>query len=133
MRIRTKEPRMVLAGDIGGTNSRLMLFYSDRHQCRSVIEKHFPSKNYPNLRMILREFLQGRGKIVSACFGVAGPVASGVVKATNLPWLIDLRSVRNELATPKVEIINDLVANAYGIFMLKKRDFQILNSGKVNQ
>ena len=133
MRGRAKQPRMVLAGDIGGTNSRLMLFNSDRHSCRSVVEKNFYSKNYPSLEMILREFLQGKEKIASACFGVAGPVTSGVIKATNLPWLIDLRSVRNELATPKVEVINDLVANAYGIFMLKKRDFQILNSGKVKE
>ena len=101
MTVRTKEPRMVLAGDIGGTNSRLMLFYSDRHQCRSVIEKNFYSKNYPNLRMILREFLQGKEKIASACFGVAGPVASGVVKATNLPWLIDLRTSSKRTGDPE--------------------------------
>jgi glucokinase len=82
--------------------------------------------------MILREFLRGQ-KIVSACFGVAGPVTSGIVKATNLPWLIDIRSLQKELSLRKVEIINDLVANAYGIFILKKSHFQVLNTGKIRK
>jgi glucokinase len=127
-----EEPRVVLAGDIGGTNSRLGLFRVGHPRCRLIVEKTFLSKNYPGLEMILREFLRGQ-KIVSACFGVAGPATSGIVKATNLPWLIDIRSLQKELSLRKVEIINDLVANAYGVFMLKKNDFQILNTGKIRK
>lgn len=129
VRTKTKSSLVVLAGDIGGTNSRLGLFRADHHPCRLIFEKTFLSKNYSGLQAILREFLRGQ-KIASACFGVAGPVTRGIVKATNLPWLIDIRSVQKELSLRKVEIINDLVANAYGICMLKKSHFQVLNTGK---
>ena len=133
MRARTKQPQMVLAGDIGGTNSRLMLFCAGSRSCRPVVDETYRSRDYSDLRIILREFLRGKEKIASACFGVAGPVTGGVVRATNLPWLIDLRAIRRELATSNVEIINDLVANAYGTFMLKEDDFQVLNPGKARK
>jgi glucokinase len=128
-----EDPRIVLAGDIGGTNSRLGLFRVGHSQCRLIFEKTFLSKNYTGLEVILGEFLTGQKRIASACFGVAGPVTSGIVKATNLPWLIDIRSLQKGLSLRRLEIINDLVANAYGIFMLKKNDFQVLNTGKIRR
>jgi glucokinase len=128
-----EEPRIVLAGDIGGTNSRLGIFRVDHSQCRLIFEKTFLSKNYPSLEMIFGEFLRGQKRIASACLGVAGPVTSGRVKATNLPWLIAVRSLQKELSLRRVEIINDLVANAYGIFTLKKSDVQILNTGRIRK
>lgn len=131
--IKKKAPRMVLAGDIGGTKTRLTVFCFEHQQCRLTIEKTFHSKDYPSLEVILREFLRGQEKIASACFGIAGPVTSGIVKTTNLPWVIDIQSIQKELSVRKVEIINDLVANAYGIFMLKKRDLQTVNAGKVKK
>ena len=51
--------------------------------------------------------------------------------ATNLPWWIDIQSLRKVLPFEEVEVINDLVANAYGISALKKGDFEILNLGKI--
>lgn len=124
---------MVLAGDIGGTKTRLTVFCLEQQQCRLTIEKTFHSKDYPSLEVILREFLRGQEKIASACFGIAGPVTSGIVKTTNLPWVIDIQSIQKELSVKKVEIINDLVANAYGIFLLKKRDFDVLNTGEMKK
>lgn len=131
--IKTKAPRMVLAGDIGGTKTRLTVFCLEQQQCRLTVEKTFHSKDYPSLEVILREFLRGQEKIASACFGIAGPVTSGIVKTTNLPWVIDIQSIQKELSVKKVEIINDLVANAYGIFLLKKRDFDVLNTGEMKK
>ena len=127
---KVEEPRIVLAGDMGGTNSRLGLFRVGHRRCCLMVEKTFLSKNYPGLEMILREFLRGQKKIASACFGVAGPVTSGIVRATNLPWMIDIRSLQKELSLRRLEMINDLVANAYGLFMLKNSDFQVLHTGK---
>ena len=123
----------MLAGDIGGTHSRLMLFCVDHQQCRMTIEKSFPSKSYPGLEAILRDFLRGHETVDSACFGVAGPVISGIIRATNLPWVIDIHSIQKTLSTQKVEIINDLVANAYGIRMLGNKDFLVLNRGRIKK
>jgi hypothetical protein len=80
--------------------------------------------------MMVREFLQGEKKIASACFGVAGPVIEGKVKATNLPWVIHEDSLKKDLGIKKAALINDLTANGYGIPLLKKKAFETLNAGK---
>lgn len=123
-------PKQVLAGDIGGTKSRLGLFGIAGDTLQLQFEKTYLSKNYNGLERILKDFLNGEEKIDSACFGVAGPVTSRIVRMTNLPWRIHLDSLPKKLSTQKVEVINDLVANAYGITMLRNEDFHTLNTGE---
>jgi glucokinase len=120
---------LILAGDVGGTNTRLGLFEVARGRFHLLIEGTFLSKNYKGLENIVLEFLRGRRGIAAACFGVAGPVTQEVVIATNLPWWIDIQSFQKVLSFKKMEVINDLVANAYGISVLNKRDFETLNVG----
>jgi len=124
---------LILAGDVGGTNTRLGLFEVNRGRLRLLLEKTFLSKNYKGLENILKDFLKGKKGIAAACFGVAGPVTQEVVIATNLPWWIDIQSLQKALSLKKMEVINDLVANAYGISVLMKRDFETLNVGKVKK
>ncbi|MCJ7784088.1 MAG: glucokinase, partial [Desulfobacterales bacterium] len=124
---------LVLAGDVGGTNTRLGLFEVNRGHLRLLFERTFLSKNYKGLENILKDFLRGKKGIAAACFGVAGPVTQEVVIATNLPWWIDIQSLRKVLPFKKIEVINDLVADAYGISVLNKRDFETLNVGKVKK
>ncbi len=126
---RAKDDHPMLAGDIGGTHSRLALFRVGERSYRFIAEKTFSNKDYSGLEIILRQFLQGQ-KVISACFGVAGPVTGRTIKITNLQWAINVGSIEKELSVRKLEVINDLVANAYGISMLKKKDFEILNRGK---
>jgi len=129
----TKETNTLLAGDIGGTKTRLGLFSVSRGRYRLLLEKTFQSPHYKGLEIIVKEFLGGEKKIASACFGVAGPVISGIAKATNLPWVVNGKSFQTELGFEKIGLINDLVANAYGISLLKKNDFEILNAGKIRK
>jgi len=121
---------MILAGDIGGTKTRFGLFQISHGRLYLTFEQTFFSKNYPNLEAILRDFLKDHKEIDSACFGIAGPVIEDRVVITNLPWHLDLRSLQRELSIGNVALINDLVANAYGIDVLKKGDFALLNTGK---
>jgi glucokinase len=65
-----------------------------------------------------------------ACFGVPGPVVRGTVIATNLPWKITERSLKRLLSVSHLSLLNDLVAHAYGIALLKSRDFVVLNQGR---
>jgi glucokinase len=125
--------QLILAGDVGGTNTRLGLFEITRGRFRPLSEKTYLSKNYKGLENILVNFLKGQREIVAACFGVAGPVTEEVIVATNLPWWIDIQSLQKLLSLKKVEVINDLVANAYGISVLKKGDFEILNAGRIRK
>ena len=121
--------KVVLAGDVGGTKTRLGLFSISKDKYHLLFEKTFPSKQYKGLEIMVKEFL-GDNRIASACFGVAGPVSNKRVRTTNLPWVIDTKTLQKILGLQKVELINDLVANAYGISALNKRDFETLNTGK---
>jgi glucokinase len=124
---------MILAGDIGGTNSRLALFELNGNSLNLVVEKTFPSRRYPNLEAIIREFRSAHPqKITHACFGVAGPVKHGRCEATNLPWVVDAQVLASELGLATVGLINDLEANALGIAVLQPADFVTLNPGDPN-
>jgi glucokinase len=93
-------------------------------------EKTYSSKKYKGLENILVNFLRDQRVIAAACFGIAGPVTEKVIVATNLPWWVDIQSLQKALFLKNVEVINDLVANAYGISALEKSDFETLNAGK---
>ena len=84
-------PRTVLAGDIGGTNTRLALFRGTRLHFHRIVEETFPGRDYQRLEEVLRDFLKEKMEIKAVCFGVAGPVNDGKVTATNLPWHLDCR------------------------------------------
>lgn len=117
----------ILAGDIGGTNTRLALF-DDQGRCYREMQK-FPSKKFSTLLEIIQLFLQGQ-EIERACFGIAGPVEGRICRATNLPWIVDADQIEKHSSIEKVYLINDLLANAYGLNALKKEDFFTVNSGE---
>jgi glucokinase len=124
------QPLRILAGDIGGTKTRLGLFRSHKKGLNLISEKTFASGEYKNLEDILTDFIGGDRDISSACFGIAGPLVGPIIsRTTNLPWIIHKTSIQKKFFLPKLAIINDLVANAYGISLLNNRDFAILNKG----
>lgn len=117
---------MILAGDIGGTHTRLALFEKGK---RLVMEK-FSSQDYSSLAEIVEEFSKTHGKKVkAACFGVAGPIRGGKCEATNLAWIVDAKRLAKVLNLSKVALLNDLEANAYGIRVLKKEELLELHRG----
>lgn len=118
---------MILAGDIGGTNTRLAIFDVKRKKVR---ETKFKSADYPSLAKVVLEFLaEDAVKPEKAVFGIAGPIKNGRCQATNLPWIIDAKELSSLTKIPAVYLINDLEANAYGIRALKENEFYVLNKG----
>ncbi len=122
---------MILAGDIGGTKTHLALF-EEKEERKWVIDTKYPSAQYDSLLSIVKQFLSDHPncEIERSCFGVAGPVQDGKCKATNLPWIVDASEIAKESSIPKVFLINDLEANAFGINTLKEDEFYVLNEGK---
>lgn len=122
---------MILAGDIGGTKTQLALYHYDGQTGLVPIAKaNYPSRAYPTLEEIVTAFLQGRNdEIESACLGIAGPVRGHRVEATNLHWVIDGLSLAPKIGVPRVHLINDLEANAWGIAALRDADFVTVNKG----
>jgi glucokinase len=124
---------MILAGDLGGTSTRLAFFTVEDGRLNLVVEKDYSSRAHQELNEIVREFVaHHRLAIEYACFGIAGPVQHGRVETPNLPWVVDQETISRELRIESVWLINDLLANTYGIQVLEEKDFAVLNAGSPN-
>jgi glucokinase len=120
---------MILAGDIGGTHTRLGIFNPAATPLAPLRAYVYASRDFPGLAEIALDFLaQGKEKINLCCLGVAGPVVDGKASPTNLPWNVDAAQISNALGA-RTLLINDLEANAYGIGALGPDDFAILQKG----
>jgi glucokinase len=124
---------MILAGDIGATNSRLAFFSERGGRLEFVVEATYPSQDHANLETIVQQFVSAHNlPIDMACFGIAGPVRHGRSDTTNLPWDVDAEELARALRLRTVGLLNDLEAHAYGIAMLAPEDFVVLNQGAAN-
>ncbi len=118
---------MLLAGDIGGTKTSLAL-YTHETGLTPQAQATFKSATYPSLEAVAADFLARADVSVDrAAFGVAGPVIDGQSMATNLPWVIQETTLREELGLPEVKLLNDLEATAYGLPHLAPSDLFVLN------
>ena len=121
---------MILAGDIGGTSVRLAYFERKQGQLVPIAEEIKHARDYPSLAAAVVDFRKKQKLAVTgACFGVAGPVTGRVVKASNLPWVIDAAAVEASTGIRNVHLINDLEANAWGLAELSGADFELLTPG----
>jgi glucokinase len=118
------EPTMrILAGDIGGTNTRLSLWTRDGDAAPVPIGEPSKYKNagFPSLDAILDRYLAdaaiNRDGVTDACFGIAGPVDGRQVRLTNIAhWpVVNADTIAEKLAiadTKRVNLINDMPAHA---------------------
>lgn len=120
---------MILAGDIGGTNTRIALFEEeDGGTLKMTLERVYPSREYKGLEDIVTVFFGGRKESIDcACFGVAGPVVQGQVSTPNLAWVVNAAQLARQAGIEAVWLINDLQAHASGIDDLAVKDFVALN------
>jgi glucokinase len=120
----------VLAGDIGGTKTRLALVEVKGTQANITREREFVSADYASFDELLAEFMSNAGEIHSAAFGVAGPVHNDTVQTTNLPWRIEAEALRKRFGFASCHLLNDLEATAYGLPALQADDVFTLHAGK---
>lgn len=117
-------PIRVLAGDIGGTKTRLAVFEATGTALKTVTEQTYRSQEYASLRKIIQSFREQYSfSVEAACFGIAGPVRHNEVDTTNLPWHISATEISERFAIAQVALLNDLEANAWGIRALSAEDF----------
>jgi glucokinase len=128
----------VLAGDIGGTHSRLCIMETDGRHHQTLIAGRYPSVDFDGLSAILRRFiadLAGHRRELPgrACLAVAGPVEAGPdgesARVTNLPWTISAAALVAEFGFRDVRLINDFQAVGYGIDGLSPGDLAVLQAG----
>jgi len=138
--------QLVLAADCGGTNTRLMLYIVD--PAEPILEKHappgrllkevkYPNVLYKSLDAIIQTFLRDEcqcgteiGIPVVAVLAVAGVVANNTVRYTNLDWVVSGYELQRTLQIPRVEVINDFVAQGYGALTLTDDEVICANDAK---
>ena len=123
---------MIIAGDIGGTKTNVALFEPREGGLdEPVVYDSYPSNGYDSLESILEHFISAhRPRLTHACFGVAGPVQDGFVATSNLAWDVRAQSLKDVLRLPRVKLINDLEAAAYGVGCLRPSQIYTLHEGR---
>jgi glucokinase len=122
---------MLMAGDIGGTKTRLALVSPEAGPRQFVAEQEFHSADYKGLPPVVEAFLaKTGGQATSACFDVAGPVIDGRARLTNLAWDLDETGLCTDLGLKRVTLLNDLNAIAHAIPHLKPEEWVDINPGK---
>lgn len=118
---------LVLAGDIGGTNTNLGLVGIKAGKFTLILECVFSSLSLNGLQEPILETLKiaksKRADLAPShcCISAAGPVANNYCKMTNLDWEIDGNALSKGVGIP-VLVINDFLAISYGIPTLDVND-----------
>lgn len=120
-----------IAGDIGGTTSRLAWVTGeaeDVRQCR--FEREYPSAAFATADDLVRQFISDARLPVSPdglLLALPGPMQAQHVALTNLDWVLDAADMGASLGISKIRFINDFQAAAAGVAMLGADDVAVLN------
>ena len=120
---RTTYDVLVLAGDIGGTNTNLALIGKKGGTFTLLLDRHYRTKEEPSLIEPLGRFIEEAGrehpgmKPELCCISGAGPVVEGRINLTNAPWAIEAKAIESAFSLP-TSLINDFTAVSYGVILL---------------
>jgi glucokinase len=120
---------MIVAGDVGGTKTAVALFEAAGAQVQVVRQAIYPSTEFGSLEQILASFLASGPPVrpTAGCFGLPGAVIEGKVTTTNLPWTVEESRLAAALGVPRLRLLNDLEATAYGMLFLQPGELASLN------
>jgi len=139
-----------LCGDLGGTNARLMLVETqgglvlpsgkseltadEEHQTmqqeKILKSKTYRSADYNHLTDVIVVFMKEcpPGPKPEVCvLAVAGPVRDNSCHVTNLNWFLKGSHMAETLKMKQVVLLNDFVANGYGLLALDQKSIVPLN------
>jgi glucokinase len=132
-RLPDSRPTRILAGDIGGTHSRLAIYSHEAGGLELLHQQIYPSSEHSGLLDVLAVFLENHDNVDAACIGLPAPIHSGLVyPLPNLEWEIDREQVLQVVGTDRVALINDVVASAAGIQGLSDDNVTCLHPGNAD-
>jgi len=120
---RTSYDAVILAGDIGGTNTNLALIGKKGGTFTLLMDRHYRTKEEPSLVEPLGRFLEEAARAHKGlraelcCISGAGPVENERIALTNAPWAIDAKAIVSAFSIPTT-LINDFMAVSYGVILL---------------
>jgi glucokinase len=112
----------ILAGDIGGTHTRLALTQLDGASVRIEKVERVQNAGRSGVDALLADFLaqvaKCGGRIDACCLAVAGPTDGRTAQFTNLPWRIDASALSERFGLP-FRLVNDFAAVGWGLNALQ--------------
>lgn len=130
---------MLLAGDIGGTKTTLVLFMAEGSSLKPRFRLRVGTREFSSPVELVENFLKRAheggidvGDLRMAAFACAGAVIDDRVVTNNLPWVVEAAALARALKldagrTGRTLLINDLVAAAASLSHLSEDDLLRLN------
>jgi glucokinase len=118
----------ILAGDIGGTHSRLALAQLDGACVRIETVERVLNAGRSGVDALLAAFLARYGPVDACCLAVAGPTDGRTAQFTNLPWRIETSPLSERFGLP-FRLVNDFAAVGWGLGALQDADVATLQDG----
>ncbi|HEX2338875.1 MAG TPA: glucokinase [Vicinamibacterales bacterium] len=123
---------MLLAGDVGGTSTRLGLFARAPERPTPVRTAEFITLDYESIEQMLAAFLADSGaggRVEAIGLGVAGVVTRHIARLTNVPWVVDARAIADRFRIRHLSLLNDLEAMAHAVPVLEPDELAVLQEG----
>jgi len=139
---------IIIAGDIGGTNSRFSLFTVGDivdasapldESClvnKETFQKWYQNAKYTSFTDVVADFFKDAeitGEVAAACLAVAGLVADNTATMTNLGWLISGDELGAKFNIASCKLVNDFVGQGYGVLALKPEECEVLQAGSIDR
>ncbi|MEI6688220.1 MAG: glucokinase [Thermoleophilia bacterium] len=125
-------PTVVLAGDIGGTHARFARVAAGAGAVAFEQQQTYDVRGSASLETLVQRYLADHpGPITAAAIGIAAPIVGGKANPINLPWAVDEAEVRSAIGSERGYLLNDLLANAWGIGELGPDQFEELQPDRI--
>lgn len=128
---------IVLAGDIGGTNSNFGVCSIENGNVTLLFSLHTKSQEIKDFPLLVDQVVQhARSKhgveLTRACFAAAGVVSEKQdrCKPTNLNVVIDAHAIIEKTELTSVVLINDFEAVGYGVDHIDPKDIIQIHKGE---
>ena len=122
---------MILIADLGATNARFCITEMG-NEYRDV--KTYPISKFTNLEELLELYLSDTGNLQGvnkAVIGVAAPILGDDVSFVNVDLEFKISSLKKNLFTEGLTVVNDLALQAYAVSNLDSKDIHYIGERKI--
>ena len=119
----------LFVSDIGGTHLRFALATVARGAVSLDNVEIKETDGFPSLAAAIADYAEDKQMPQQACLAVAGPVANGRSRITNVGWELDASALGRECGFTHVELMNDFAALAYSVTRLGEAEREMVKPG----
>ncbi|MDO5615943.1 MAG: glucokinase [Cruoricaptor ignavus] len=121
---------VVIVADLRKNTSRLAIYKCENGDISQKTESKYPTQDFQSFSDLAKQFLQEQqvSDDFRVSIAVPGPVINERCETPNLPWIVDLQTIKKDLQNDNILLINDLEAVAYSLADVYDHKFEIIHS-----